>query len=179
MKHLWNYIQSSWQTRAGFVFSILWFWFVIMAVLASSPSLLYTYAYGTKDVAGVISVISESELFWYMLGILTGIVGYIIGLVWVLKKCARVYTKCHWVDLIIKIFGYGIALFMIMCVAVLLLWLTCVEFPIAAVVFANMCVISLVVAFIISRMFIRESLITEANVKARELYSGKKRFTGK
>lgn len=172
--NLWEFMQSTWQTRACVVFSILWFYFAVMAVYTPEMYPLYTYYDDLTNT--VISVFSEKELWFYGAGIVSGIIGYLVGLIWILKKCRNDYSGCtHWVDLVIQRILYGIVFVIIACISIGSLVSIYSELPIAATVFIVMWVISFIVAFCVSRLFVKQSLIAEANIKAKEMYNGRKR----
>lgn len=162
-KSFWQSISNTWKTRAIFVFVVLWIWFMIVSTFGASPQKYDWY-------------ISENEMILSVFGSIVGLVGYFIGLFWVLKKCSTNYNSCtHWINLIIQRTLYGLICLVISCVATGILFAINVYYPMASAVFGFLCVLSLIIAFIISGLFIKQSLITEANIKAQEMYNGKKR----
>lgn len=172
--NLWNYIQNTWKTRAVFVFLILWFWFAALATIFC-PEIhnLYSSGFGNETF---IKVFSETAMYWYIFGIALGLLGYIIGLVWVLKKCSKNYAfKTHWIDLTIQRILYGVGFIIIGIISTKAIESVNTEIPVAAAIFTFIFVLSLIIAFVISGLFVKQSLITEANIKAKEMYNGKKR----
>lgn len=174
LMNLWTYIQSTWKTRAIFVFVILCFWFSAMSTIFC-PEIHDLYS----SVAGneiFIKVFSETAMYWYIFGIALGLFGYITGLVWILKKCSKNYSfGTHWIDLTIQRILYGIGFLIVGTIVSKALLSVNPIFPVAAFVFIFIFVLSLIIAFIISGLFVKQSLITEANIKAKEMYNGKKR----
>lgn len=172
-KNLWYFIQKSWKTRAIFVFAILWYWFTVLAVFCPKIHNMYLEVSETEMLTGAFP---SSGMYLYMIGIVLGIIGYITGLIWVLKKCSKNYGfGMHWIDLIIQRILYGICFVVIAGIASAGVASVGSQIPVAAAIFAFMCALSLVIAFVISGLFIKQSLIAEANIKAKEMYNGKKR----
>lgn len=170
-KSLWHFIQNTWKTRALFVFAVLWLWFMALAtVFCPEIHILYL------DEETFSQVFSETAIYWYILGLAIGVLGYITGLVWVLKKCSKNYNfNTHWIDLTIQRILYGIIFVIIIGIAIKAILSVNTVFPVASTVFTSISILSLVIAFIVSGLFVKQSLITEAHIKAKEIYNGKKR----
>lgn len=155
-------------------FCVLWVWYLMSAVYGGIfvDEDLGIFLIGFGNYAAILGVLLYLVLFWWVCKALV--------------KSQPTVKSVHWLDLYIGRVIWTIGFVIVACIATLAIAVFAgsniinsiyeINIPsVSVMIFSTLCTLSLLFGWFLAGHFIKQSLITEANVKADEIFQGKKR----
>lgn len=159
IKKFFSWVEKTWVRRTGFVLGCTWLYFVFVTLGACT---------GWRCDEELVAVWSS-----------IGVFAYIIGLIWICKKTSKHQPDnkpVHWMNLFIRRILWSFGYLIVVGIGVgLMIAINDGNWCDTAAVFAIFALSPMAIMWWIVGLFIKQNLIMEANIKALEMHSGKKR----